>query len=277
LSICSVNLNNLKKAIYFFRIMAKAISKFKVKCSIFIMLVVAVELLYLYGILCGLLIFMLNMVLGYFYADFRIAINHFLMDNYYEHSSGFRHHAAVAKIGFDEGRAATDVKKEYRGTSCEPCDSCTPCDPCYPCGPCDPCSPCAPDPGPMMNMRPIMNMRRVWIAVYIISPFLPLPGFGILFLMLELMNDLSGAGLPDYWSHHRNEAPYLAKVAQDFRLLMSESDHYKHHVNPKIGYAYFSPITNILLEKISFWEFSKWIMLKIYKKQPLTIPAMSKN
>jgi len=229
------------------------------------MLIVAIGLLYLYGILGGLQCIIMNMVLGYFYADIRIVYKHFLMDNYDEHSSGFKHHAAVAKSGFHE---LEDVKDE----------SCTP--RCWPCDPCNPCDPCDPKRAFNSNSKQLMNMRRgwtLWTAVYIISPCSPLPSFGVIFMMLELMNELSGAGLPDYWSHHRDKAPYLAKVAQNFRLMMLESDHYKHYVNPNIGNAYFSPLTNFVLDTIRFWDFTKWIMLEIYNKQPLTIPAMSKH
>jgi len=215
----------------------------------------------------------LNMILGYFYADFRIALNHFFMDNYDEYSSGFKHHAAVAKTGFHKHE---DGKTELCGPYWYP--DCEPCHPCEPCVPCDPCFPCAPRPGPFCKEAPCAPLDPWWKeAVYIISPVLPFPGFGIIFSIFGLMNTISGAGLPDYWSHNPNEAPYLARLAQDWRLMMSESDHYKHHVNPKIGYGYFSPLTNIFLEKICFWEFTKWIMREIYGKEPLNIPAMREH
>jgi len=92
--------------------------------------------------------------------------------------------------------------------------------------------------------------------------------------MLDMMSDLSGAGLPDYWSHHREHAPLLAKLAQDWRLMMSAADHYKHHAKPTIGYAYFSPMTNIALEKVRFWEGMRYYMRKQYGMEPLNIPAM---
>jgi len=88
------------------------------------------------------------------------------------------------------------------------------------------------------------------------------------------MGGISGAGLPDYWSHNRSKAPLLARIAQDCHLMMTSSDHHKHHADPRIGYAYYSPLTNMVLETICFWDAAKWGMREVYGAEPLNIPVM---
>lgn len=250
------------------------ISKKRMIGNATVMLFVAFGLVHAFGFWTGLQIVLLNIIAGYFYADIRIAFSHFLMDIYDEHSSGYKHHVEVAKTGFHEGNVADE--KDAKGR----------CAPGMPgCRPCQPCSPCAPKSkngfdryflDEVIHDAVIGTIVPAFrIGLFMLSPWLPVPGFGILFLMLDMMSDLSGAGLPDHWSHNRDEAPYLAKLAQDWRLMMSESDHHKHHADPKIGYAYFSPLTNISLDKIRFWDMTKWILREIYGMEPLNIPAMA--
>lgn len=246
--------------------MANSISQPKMIFNSVMMSAVVSGLLYVHGLTDGIQIALLNLIVGYFYADVSIAVSHFLMDNYDEQSSGYKHHVAVAQTGFHE-KEHTDEKEHCAPGCCAPN--------------CEPCMPCNPDTCrrsfftlDIKNNILGSTTSILRTAVLLLSPSMPLSGFGIVFLMLDLMSDLSGAGLPDHWSHNRDDAPYLAKLAQDFRLMMSKDDHYKHHANPKIGYAYFSPITNIVLEKIHFWEMAKWAMHEFYGMKPLNIPSM---
>ena len=67
--------------------MPEAIPKSKMAVSGAMMLAIVAGLTYVYGLDVGLKIAVLNVVVGYFYADVRIAISHFLMDNYDKNST----------------------------------------------------------------------------------------------------------------------------------------------------------------------------------------------
>ena len=59
---------------------------------------------------------------------------------------------------------------------------------------------------------------------------------------------VAAAGAPDYFAHKPEEAPLLVLLAQRLGLMMSPQAHLYHHQFPSKGFAYFSPITNYVLD-----------------------------
>ncbi len=86
------------------------------------------------------------------------------------------------------------------------------------------------------------------------------PAMSLIYPMLRILNEISGSGSPDYYAHHSERAPKYVKLAQQLHLMMTPSDHEKHHKNPRTGYAYFSPITNFILDNSGFWPVVKMVM-----------------
>ncbi len=265
----------------------------------------------IYGIQYGMLNWLLWCIIGYFSADIAVAINHYHLDNFEGTSSGYIHHANIARYGYDQAERMehnSELKKidsekhvecgtdkcEFEGTelveSCE-CRSCYPIYPynrvstdstvelgkstevttlpptppcCNPCSPCIPCNPCAP--------KSCQTIVVEWLYKFVlaVTPVVFNPLFSNMvagYLVYESLNEISGSGLPDYYAHNRSKAPAVVKLAQDYKLMMSVDTHKHHHATPVMNYAYFSPLTNILLDKTYFWSMYKnYILLTTDKK-----------
>ena len=111
------------------------------------------------------------------------------------------------------------------------------------------------------------------LLLYLLS--LP-PAMSLIYPILRILNEISGSGSPDYYAHHSERAPKYVKLAQQLHLMMTPSDHEKHHKNPRTGYAYFSPITNFVLDNCGFWPLVKMTMewSKNMKAIPVPMPLI---
>lgn len=185
--------------------------------------------------------------------------------------------------------------------------------PCVPSGPCcspgglgcKPCCPCGPISRqnrflslliwisnmfafPIKLFQPNINssdsdavLISLWSFLICLTPlacfYICLPtGICLMFPIFNILNIISGSGSPDYYAHHSEKAPKYVKLAQPFHLMMTPNDHEKHHRNPRTGYAYFSPITNILLDHSGFWSIVKVAMewQKGMRAVPVPIPLV---
>ena len=179
-------------------------------------------------------------------------------------------------------------------------DLCSPGSPgvCSPCGPsvkrpdvllekaiCSPrppsvCNPCGPVSKKLVYRSSILLSTPSSIVTClapIICFYVGLPvGMGLTIPIVSILNSISGTGAPDFYAHHPEQAPAYIKFAQQFRLLMTPAAHEKHHKNPRGGYAYFSPITNVLLDNTGFWWIAKMAMewKKNAKAMPVPIPSL---
>jgi hypothetical protein len=86
------------------------------------------------------------------------------------------------------------------------------------------------------------------------------PAFSLFVPIFNILNSISGSGAPDYFAHHAEEAPSYVRAAQRLGFLMSPEAHEKHHKHPQMGYAYFSPVTNLILDNTPFWSIVKRYM-----------------
>mmetsp|Transcript_119997 Transcript_119997/g.208387 ORF Transcript_119997/g.208387 Transcript_119997/m.208387 type:complete len:234 (+) Transcript_119997:84-785(+) len=207
-----------------------------------------------FGLCTGLSFVVLGCLLGYFLGDLRVAVSHFIMDNYQPDSSGHQHHKQVAKEGYHS---------EEEIIACAPF--------CRPCAPCEPCSP---------DRQENSRKPKMTIAWFIIGGLLVLaPQFawiGVSFAVMEAAGQISAAGIPDYYAHHRDLAPSIVKFAQDYHLLMTPETHRAHHQDPSIGYAYFSPLTNFVLDRSGFWHALKHVILLVTGKHANPVPALQR-
>ncbi|CAF2838809.1 unnamed protein product [Rotaria sp. Silwood2] len=194
---------------------------------------------------------------------------------------------------------------------CTPCKpECTPgknelCAPgCHPCTPCSPqCSPNPKDFTPnglsekvnslelsstMCDYKTKVTLDNIMTIYFhvtsskllaFVSPvvcyYIHLPiAMGFVIPLSVMLNSVSGSGAPDYYAHHDEKAPRVVKLAQQLHLMMTPETHEKHHKNPHGGYAYFSPITNIVLDNSGFWNVTKSVMewYKNIKAVPVPVP-----
>jgi hypothetical protein len=81
------------------------------------------------------------------------------------------------------------------------------------------------------------------------------PGVGLAFIIADSCSRISAAGVPDYYAHFRERAPWIVRKAQDLHLLLTPADHEAHHKQPRTKYAYFSPLTSWVQDSIKFWDF----------------------
>ena len=179
---------------------------------------------------------------------------------------------------------------------------------CHPCSPCQPCCPSEKTANSVeqswwlvrkLSVAIQSSLRTVrleenkhhttsynvffdhWSILICSLPFvcnhLGLPiAMAVIFPIVSIMNAISGSGSPDYYAHHSERAPSYVVLAQKFHLLMTPKDHESHHRNPRTGYAYFSPITNIVLDNSGFWTGVRLAMewQKNVKAVPVPIPLI---
>jgi hypothetical protein len=121
----------------------------------------------------------------------------------------------------------------------------------------------------------------LWSFLTCLTPlacsYIGLPiGMSLMLPVFNILNIISGSGSPDYYAHHSEKAPNYVKLAQQLHLMMTPDDHEKHHKNPRTGYAYFNPITNVLLDHSGFWSIVKVTMewQKGMKAVPVPVPLV---
>jgi hypothetical protein len=262
-----------------------------------ILLLMYLQIFYIQGALAGLKSALLWAVVGYFLADIQIAVAHFEIDNFKPEDNGYKHHLIVAKYGFKYEELFHKETSAFNSDFVEQPPKCEPCKPCQPrCEPCRPgCRPCMPRPkqnfillqflfniintnedpdqkllGNHISFTKILTCFSPMVCHYSNLPI----GLGFVIPMFILLNNISGSGSPDYYAHHNEKAPLVVKLAQQCHLMMSPRTHEKHHRNPRHGYAYFSPITNLVLDNSGFWILTKAAMewQKNMKALPVPIP-----
>jgi hypothetical protein len=246
----------------------------------FLLVGLIIEIIYLYGFFTGLKIIIPWLVFSFFLVDVQIAIAHFEIDNFKPDDNGYKHHLVIAKYGFKYEKLLN-----HSGSSAELVeDECAPgCRPCAPdCRPCTPCSPskkssCDPVEKTTYNYN-LLKHSILACLIQLLCYYLKLNvGLGLMIPIFYMLNSISGSGAPDYYAHHVEKAPKYVRLMQDYGLLMTPNQHEEHHKNPKLGYAYFSPVTNMILDKTSFWTLITPIMEWKHNMKSVPVPVPLAN
>jgi len=200
-----------------------------------------VILLWRDGLLPGVWLLLAAVISGYFVGDVAVAYSHFMIDNFQPDNDGYRHHVELATASKAHSNSAPyAVAKQLCAPGCAPC------------GPCQPCSPgqCG------SNFKTIKQALTVWSLDFKLIKAIAIWNFPVLtmaYLISNVLSAISACGAPDYFAHHPNRAPAIARLAQKLRLMMTPAAHDYHHKHPSRGYAYFSPLTNFVLDNTGVW------------------------
>jgi hypothetical protein len=144
---------------------------------------------------------------------------------------------------------------------------------------CHPCVPCGPTKRNLITTKDNSNLIKYTMLsciIQLLCYYLEFNfGLGLILPIFHILNTISGSGAPDYYAHHAEKAPKYVKFMQKHGLLMTPNQHEKHHINPRIGYAYFCPLTNMVLDNTPFWNIVTPIMewKNNMKAVPVPVPA----
>ena len=266
--------------------------------ELYVLTLLVVQLLLFNGV-DGVWLALLALLTGYLGGDLIIALYHFHIDNFKPDDPGYHHHLLVAKHGFHASDVPLETTNSARCVV-EPVPLTILCAPgCRPCSPCSPAKknsllialmyPLV----PLFVWRLLEQVRRApdlqsaaqalrqkqptapsipltHVSLLIMAPWITastgalsaatLLAPVITYVVFQILNKISGAGIPDYYAHHRHQATAWIKLAQDLNLMMSPSTHHQHHLNTSVGYAYFCPLTNVVLEDWGLLTVVRWAM-----------------